>query len=241
MKQMKVLAIALAVALAPEAAVAQNSAMPATAGKARIQVDANQDGFIDRAEAARMPRLAERFDRMDQDKDGRLSADERPKPRDMRRKRGGHGGWMQRADTDKDGRISRAEAQAMQAKAGDRFEKMDVNKDGYVDRSDMQARVAQKRDAFFVGADSNRDGRLSRDEFVVEQGARNAERREQWARRAAANGKPAQARPAPTLEQQIQRATALFDRMDSDRNGTLTRAEFAAAKPGRQGKSDRSR
>ena len=239
MKQMKVLAIALAIVLVPAAAVAQNSAMPATAGKARIQVDANRDGFIDRAEAARMPRLAERFDRMDQDKDGRLSADERPMPRDMRHKRGGHGGWMQRADADKDGRLSRAEAQAMQAKAGDRFEKMDVNKDGYVDRSDMQARMAQKRDAFFVGADGNRDGRLSRDEFVVEQGARNAERREQWARRAAANGKPTQARPAPTLEQQIQRATVLFERMDSDRNGTLSRAEFAAAKPGRQGQGDR--
>ena len=241
MKQMKMLAIALAVALVPAAAIAQNSAMPAAAGKARIQVDANRDGFIDRAEAARMPRLAERFDRMDQDQDGRLSADERPKSRGMRHKRGEHGGWMQRADADKDGRLSRAEAQAMQAKAGDRFEKMDVNKDGYVDRSDMQARVAQKRAAFFVGADSNRDGRLSRDEFVVEQGARNAERRERWARRAAANGKPALARPVPTLEQQIQRATVLFERMDSDRNGTLSRAEFAAAKPGRQGKGDPGR
>ena len=236
MKQMKVLAIALAIVLVPAAAVAQNYAMPATAGKARIQVDANRDGFIDRAEAARMPRLAERFDRMDQDQDGRLSADERPKPRGKRHKHGEYGGWMQRADTDKDGRISRAEAQAMQAKAGDRFEQMDLNKDGYVDRTDMQARVAQKRAAFFVGADGNKDGRVSRDEFVVEQGARNAERREQWARRAAADGKPAQVRPAPTLEQQIQRATVMFDRMDSDRTESLTRAEFDAARAGRHGK-----
>ena len=241
MKQMNVLAIALAVALVPAAVVAQNSAATAPGAKARIQVDANRDGFIDRAEAAKMPRLAERFDQMDSNKDGRLSADERPKPRGMRHKRGGHGGWMKRADADKDGRISRAEANAMQAKAGEHFERMDFNKDGYLDRTDMQARVAQQRAAFFAGADGNKDGRLGRDEFVVEQGARNAERREQWAKRAAANGRQAPARPAPTLQQQIQRATAMFDRMDADRNGTLTRAEFDAAKAGRPGKGGRGR
>jgi len=242
MKQMNVLALALAVALVPAAVVAQNGAAPTPGAQARIQVDANRDGFIDRAEAAKLPKLAARFDQMDKNKDGRLSADERPKRgHGMRQKRGGHGGWMQGADTDKDGRISGNEARAMQANGGEYFERMDFNKDGYVDRTDMQARRDQKRAAFFAGADGNKDGRLSRDEFVVEQGARNAERREQWARRAAANGRQAPARPAPTLEQQIQRATAMFDRMDADSNGTLTRTEFDAARAGRHGKGGRGR
>lgn len=240
MKKMNVLALALAVAVVPLAAVAQN-AVPSAGAKARIQLDANRDGFIDRAEAARMPRLAEHFDQLDKNKDGRLSADERPmRGHGKGHKRGGHG-WMQRADTNKDGRISRAEALAMQANAGERFDRMDFNKDGYVDRADMQARIAQKRAAFFAGADDNKDGRLSRDEFVVEMGARSAERREQWAKRAAANGKQAPARTAPTVEQQIQRATAMFDRLDTDKNGFLTRAEFDAAKAGRPGKGGRAR
>lgn len=162
MKQMKMLAIALAVVLAPAAVIAHNAAT--ATGKARVQVDTNRDGFIDRAEAAKMPKLATRFDQMDRNKDGRLGADERPKP-GMRHKRGGHGQWMQRADADRDGRISRAEAQAVQSKAGDRFEQMDFNKDGFVDRTDMQARMAQKRAAWFTAADSNRDGALSRAEF----------------------------------------------------------------------------
>lgn len=232
MKQMKMLAIALAVALAPAAVIAQNAATGT--GKARVQVDANRDGFIDRAEAAKMPRLAARFDQMDKNKDGRLGADERPKA-GMRHKRGGKGQWMQRADLDKDGRISRAEAQALQSKGGDRFDRMDFNKDGYVDRADMQARMTQARAAFFSGADSNRDGRVGRDEFVVETGARSAERREQWAARAAANGKSATMRPAPSLEQQVQRASAKFDRLDTNKDGLLTRAEFDAFKPGHKG------
>lgn len=236
MKHMNMLAVAFAVALAPAAVSAQG---PAT-GKARVQVDANRDGFIDRAEAAKMPRLAERFDQMDKNRDGRLGADERPQ-RGMRHMRGAHGHWLQRADADKDGRISRAEAQAIQARAADHFDKMDFNRDGFIDRSDMQARMAQARAAFFAGADDNRDGRLSRDEFVVEQAARSAERREQWIARAAAKGKAASVRPAPSLEQQVERATARFDRMDANRDGTLTRAEFDAARVGRKGAGGKGR
>lgn len=241
MKQIKVLAIALAVALVPTAVVAQDTAMAGAGAKGWTKLDANRDGVIDRAEASRMPRLAARFDQLDRNRDGRLSADERPqRGKGMGHKRGA-GGWMQRADTNKDGRISRAESQALSGKAGERFERMDANRDGYVDRTDMQLHMAQKRAAFFADADVNRDGRLSRDEFVVEQGARDAERRERWTQRAAANGRQLPARPAPSMEQQIQRATAMFDRMDTDRNGVLTRAEFDAPRAGGKGKGWRSR
>lgn len=169
MKQMKLLAIAVAVALASAAAYAQTTT-PATAGKARIQLDANKDGVVDRVEAAKLPKLAEKFDQLDKNKDGKLSADERPPIGGMRH-RGGMGKHdamhrgMMAADTDKDGRISRAEAQAAQARSGDRFDRMDFNKDGYVDRADMQARVAQRRGECFAKADSDGNGQLSRAEF----------------------------------------------------------------------------
>jgi Ca2+-binding EF-hand superfamily protein len=132
-----------------------------------MQLDANQDGAIDRAEAAKAPKLAENFDRLDTDKDGKLSASERPQMHGTGQRRGGAQGQgrMRAADTDKDGRISRAEAQAAPGKAGDNFEQMDLNKDGYLDRADMQARVAQRRGECFGKADTDRNGQLSRAEF----------------------------------------------------------------------------
>lgn len=167
MKQMKLRAVAVAVALASAAAFAQTATSAPAAGKARVQLDANKDGAIDRAEAARAPKLAENFEQLDKNRDGKLSAGERPQLRGKGHDRGGaHGqGRMRAADTDKDGRISRAEAQAAHAKAGDRFEQMDFNKDGYLDRADMQARVAQRRGECFGKADTDRNGQLSRVEF----------------------------------------------------------------------------
>ena len=167
MKKGQLLAMTVAIALASAAAYAQTASPAHDAGRQRIRLDANNDGVIDRAEAAKAPRLAGKFDQLDKNKDGKLSAAERPQMHGMRHRggmRGGHGRMMA-ADTDKDGRISRAEAQAMQAKAGDRFDAMDFNKDGYLDRADMQARMAQRRGECFAKADADRNGQLSRAEF----------------------------------------------------------------------------
>lgn len=221
MKQHRLLAVAIVAALASTVAVAQ------TAPKPRMAIDTNGDGVIDRAEAAKFPRLAARFDQLDQNKDGRLTADERPRP-----KAGKRGGHLQALDANKDGRISLAEAQAAPGgKLAGRFAQMDVNKDGYLDRADRQLKMQQQRAAFFAGADANRDGRLTRDEFVVEQGARAAERRAQWQQRAAAAGRQVPARPAPTQAEQVQRAGAMFDRIDANKDGVVTRAEYDAFKP----------
>lgn len=167
MKQMKLLAVGMAVALASATAFAQTATSTPAAGTPRVQLDANKDGAIDRAEAAKAPKLAENFDRLDTDKDGKLSAGERAQMRGKGpRGQGAHGqGGMRAADTDNDGRVSRAEAQAAHAQAGDRFEQMDFNKDGYLDRADMQARMAQRRGECFGKADTDRNGQLSRAEF----------------------------------------------------------------------------
>lgn len=125
------------------------------------KLDSNGDGVIDRAEAAKAPRLAQNFDTLDKNKDGKLSRDELPKRGDFRR--GAHD-RMAKLDTNKDGRISREEAKA-DPKFAERFDKMDFNKDGYVDKTDFQARMKQSRDAWFTAADTDKDGKLSKAEF----------------------------------------------------------------------------
>lgn len=143
----------------------------ADAGKPRghMKLDANGDGAIDRNEAAKLPRLAQRFDMLDKDGDGRLGADERPHRKGGHGGRHGrHGGGIERFDQDGDGRISRSEFDAgkaarearmekFAAKHGDAlksggkprhgfdFDAMDADKDGYVVRSEVRAWHARMR------------------------------------------------------------------------------------------------
>ena len=235
--KMPALSVAVALALTSGAAFAQLQQASPDHAKPRMQMDVNQDGVIDRTEAAKAPKLAERFDQLDTNKDGKLSAEERQQMGGKHRDgaMGGGHGRMMALDTDKDGRISRAEAEAGKGKLAGRFDQMDVNKDGYVDRADMQARMSQQRAEFFKGADANKDGRVTRDEFIVEHGARKAQRSEQRTQNGQATGKQMPVRQAPTDQQQIEFAGKAFDRMDANKDGALTRAEFDAAKPDRKG------
>lgn len=142
-------------------AFAANSANPQPAAS---RLDANNDGQIDRQEAAAQPRLAQRFDELDKNKDGKLSREEMPAPRHGGRHHGGgrhggmhgarDGGFMHGMDTNNDGRISAAEYQA-------NFARLDVNKDGFIDQADRQARAEQRRAEWFAKADTDKDGKLS--------------------------------------------------------------------------------
>ena len=155
----------LAAALLAAVAGVAIAAPQADADKPRghMKLDANGDGAIDRSEAAKLPRLAQRFDALDTDGDGRLSADERPQHGDGHgRRHGRHGGGIERLDKDGDGRISRAEfdagkdaREARMAKSaakhggtartdgkprhGFDFDAVDANNDGYVVRSEARA------------------------------------------------------------------------------------------------------
>lgn len=108
-------------------------------GGAMARLDANADGVIDRGEAAKAPKFAEHFDRLDADKDGRISGDERPQ-RGGRREggKGARGERMARLDTNGDGRFSRDEL-AGRERALQNFAAIDADKDGFVTREEMKA------------------------------------------------------------------------------------------------------
>lgn len=155
------------------AAATPGSNAPAADGQPapRAKLDSNGDGSVDRAEAAKHPRLAGKFDELDKNKDGKLSKEEMPRHGDRRHGGDGHGPRgegrreaMAKLDTDKDGRISRTEAAGGEGKLASRFDEMDANKDGFVDRADHEIRAKQRTDAWFAGADTDKDGKLSRAE-----------------------------------------------------------------------------
>jgi hypothetical protein len=151
-------------------------------GARHAKIDANGDGVIDRSETAKAPRLAENFDRLDANKDGRIGADERPQ---RRAGRGGHGGGMARLDANGDGAIDRSEA-AKAPRLAENFDTLDANKDGRIgaDERPQYSRPqhggrhgGMRHDGMRDGGkrrggermaqlDKNGDGRFSRDELA---------------------------------------------------------------------------
>jgi Ca2+-binding EF-hand superfamily protein len=162
------------------AATVPASSVPATGAQPtpRVKLDSNGDGTVDRAEAAKHPRLAGKFDELDKNKDGKLTKEEMPRHRDGGHGKRGHGPREATAklDTDKDGRISRAEATAGEGRLASRFDQMDANRDGFIDRVDHQARAKQRTDAWFAKADADQDGKLSRAEVDAARTARMDQR-----------------------------------------------------------------
>jgi len=136
------------------ALVASTAAQTAPAARG----DADGDGVVSRDEA--MARADARFDRLDANKDGKLTPDEMqarrlmggaepaasaPPPADGASPppsppgpggRGFGGRMFARLDTNGDGVIDRDE---YRAQAAQRFDRMDTNKDGKVDASERQA------------------------------------------------------------------------------------------------------
>lgn len=108
MKQHRLLAMAIVVALASTVAFAQTAPKPCTA------IDANQDGVIDRAEAAAYPRLAASFAELDANKDGYLDRNDRQLKMQQQRA----GAMFDRMDANKDGVVTRAEYDAFKPMAG---------------------------------------------------------------------------------------------------------------------------
>lgn len=230
------LLVAVLTALAAGTAFAATQSAPA-AGASRPVLDKNGDGAVDRAEAAAHPRLAERFDTLDKNKDGKLSAEERPHRRhgmDGGGHHRGQGGMMKQLDTDGDGRISKAEA-GKQPRFAEHFARMDANGDGYVDAKDRELRGKQRRDEWFAGADTDKDGKLTRAEID----AADANRRAQFQQRMQARGAERFAAADANKDGRISRDEAKgksrlaerFDQLDANKDGFLSQDELKPRSP----------
>jgi hypothetical protein len=145
MKAIVIAAFGLAIAVTTTATFAQTPAPGAGKPANHAKIDTNGDGVIDRSEAAANPRMIEHFDRLDANKDGRITADERPQ-RGMRDGKGGgqRGERMAQLDANKDGRFSRDEL-AGKDRVLQNFAAIDSNKDGFLSREEMAAHHKARR------------------------------------------------------------------------------------------------
>jgi Ca2+-binding EF-hand superfamily protein len=120
------------------------------------KADADGNGTLSRAEVQMsMPRLAEKFDQIDTNKDGQLSRDEMKawkKTHKHARKEGKKADRQARAaerfkhaDTDGDGKISRAEAEQNAPRLAKKFDAIDANKDGQLTQEELRAYRESKR------------------------------------------------------------------------------------------------
>jgi len=212
--------------LAALSATAQTTDAP----RARIQFDANRDGAIDRAEAAKHPRLAERFDRLDRNQDGRLTRDERGQRHGMHH-RGGkrHHGGIAHLDTDRDGRISRAEFALMETRMAERKAR----------HAERTGKSGAKRDWHapmdFTAIDANRDGYLVRAELRAHRERLRPQREAAFKARFDAKFASADLNKDGRLgrvevEQVMPRLADRFNWMDDNRDGFLDRGELASGR-----------
>ena len=122
----------------------------------------------------------------------------------------------------------------MDAQIRANFTRLDVNKDGFVDKAESdraisanvtarQTRFRQGREKQFVAFDTNKDGSISRDEFLAV-GAPTAPTQNAFMTNydIDKNGRVA-------LAEALAKATNGFELVDTDKNGTISPAEARAA------------
>lgn len=227
MHRKTLIAAALLAAIATTAAIAAPQAGGQAQHHTGVKLDANKDGTIDRTEAASHPRLAAKFDQLDTNKDGKLSAAERPQwKRGHRGGRGdGHGGGhggMARLDKDADGRISRAEFDAGSA---ERAQRMVASGKG----ADARKPMHQAPD--FAALDANRDGYLVRSEVSAYHERMRPQRQAEFARRSAERFAAADINKDGKLSrlevsEKMPRLEKSFAWMDENRDGFLSQQEL---------------
>ena len=123
------------------------------------------------------------------------------------------------------------------AQADQRFARMDANRDGRVtadERSQVRlGRRADRQAQLFARLDTDRNGSLSQAEFAARQALRAERRAERGERRGNRRGMRAERRQARLLgadgvitrDEFRARAAQRFERLDANRDGTVTLAE----------------
>lgn len=226
MRRVLPLAGLLLVPLTLAAVSAVAFAQSADAPRARASLDANRDGAIDRAEAAKAPRFAERFDQLDRNHDDRLTRDERGARHGMRHGGGQRHGGIARLDTDKDGRISRAEFAVIETRMAERKARRaeragkDDAKHGHRPAMDFAA-IDANRDGYLVRAELRAHHERLRPQHEAERKARHE------AKFAAADLNKDGKLGRVEVEQAMPRLADRFNWMDDNRDGFLGRDELA--------------
>lgn len=136
---------------------------------------------------------------------------------------GGRGGRMiEMLDGNKDGTITRDEASAALAT---RFDMMDTDKNGTITQAEREAMRTRMMKDRFTRMDTDKNGQLSQEEMLA---ARKAKRD---GMRGKMGGKMGHMmRGDITRDQFMARPMAMFDRVDTNKDGQITAAERDAAR-----------
>lgn len=183
----------------------------------------------DQTRAQAQARAEALFARMDANRDGTLDEADRAARRDQ---------MFDRLDTDRNGAISQAELAARgEARGGDRAGQRRMARASRAPAL-TDAQKAERRAERFARIDTDQSGSLSRAELEAMHAARGDRAGKPAGARMMAG--PQQVGPggrkgmmrdgASTRQAFVDRALAMFDRIDANRDGTVTQAERKAAR-----------